>query len=276
MRPTGIAILLMVGATSAPAQWVKLLTPGAPRTRDGKVNLSAPAPRAKNGKPDLSGMWQADGAPFEELLKFTIGGVNGLGEDDPSRYFFNALADFKPGEEPMRPEVAAAWKKQLQSASKERPATLCNVPSMPIAETTPAPHKIVQTPDLLLVLYEDETTFRQIHLDGRTLSGESQPSFLGYSVGRWEGDTLIVEVSGFNDRGPLDIMGHPHSAEMRITERLRRRDYGHLEVEMAINDPKFYSQPFSFKFLEHLVPDTDLIEAFCAENETDAKHMPVK
>ena len=259
----------------ASAQWLDQPSAKAPRTKAGKVDLTAPAPLAANGKPDLTGVWQADGAPFEFLVKMMPGGVNGLGEDDPPRYFFNALADFKPGEEPLLPATAARWKQAGEAAAKTAPKSLCNVPSLPLAELTPAPHKIVQTPDVMLVLYEDDTVFRQIHLDGRQLPKDPQPTYLGYSVGRWEGDWLVVESAGFNDRGPLDIFGHPHSDAMRLTERMHRRDYGHLDVELTINDPKAYNKPITMKFVKHLLPDTDLIEAFCAENEFDTKHMVV-
>jgi hypothetical protein len=262
----------------AHAQWLNYRAAGTPRTRDGKANLSAPAPRTSNGKPDLSGIWQAEGAPFKELVKYVPGdGVNGVGESDPSFYFFNVLGDFKPEDAPLKPAAAAALRQRGEAAGKDAPASLCLPTSpIPIAEVTPAPFKIVQTTGLMLFLYEADTTFRQIYLDGRKHPDDPQPSWLGYSVGRWEGESLVVDVVGITDRSPLDIIGHPHSEAMRLTERFHRRDFGHMDVQITIDDPQMYTRPFTYKFTDKLLPDTDLIEAFCTENEKDATHMAAK
>ena len=148
-------LILSIGFTAGvQAQWLNHRDPEAPRTKDGKPNLSAPAPRSSNGKPDLSGIWQAEGAPLSELKKLLEDGINGLGEDDPPLTFFNVLADFKPEEAPMRPEVAAEWQKRAAAAFTEPPPALCVPPSTPLIDSFPSPYKIVETPKLVLMLYE--------------------------------------------------------------------------------------------------------------------------
>lgn len=267
-------LILSIGFTAGvQAQWLNHRDPEAPRTKDGKPNLSAPAPRSSNGKPDLSGIWQAEGAPLSELKKLLEDGINGLGEDDPPMTFFNVLADFKPEEAPMRPEVAAEWQKRAAAAFTEPPPALCVPPSTPFIDSFPSPYKIVETPKLVLMLYESDTFFRQIFMDGRKHPEDPQSSWLGYSTGKWEGDTLVVETVGLNDKSPLDIFGHPHSESMRVTERFHRRDFGHMDVLVTIDDPKMYTKPFTYKISQILRPDTDLLESFCVENETDLAHM---
>jgi hypothetical protein len=263
-------LVFLCAASAASAQWLNFKAPGTPRARDGKANLLAPAPRA-NSKPDLSGIWQAEGAPFRELVKYEPGGFNGLGEDVPSQYFFNVLSDFKPEEWPFQPEAGAAYRKQ--AAALRAAMQLCQPPATPMVDALPVPFKIVQTPGLVLMLFEADTFFRQIFMDGRKHPMDPQPSWLGYSVGRWEGDSLVVESTGFTERSPLDVIGHPHSDALRVTERFQRRDFGHMDVQITINDPKTYTKPFTYTVRERLLPDTDLIEGFCVEDEKDAAHM---
>jgi hypothetical protein len=190
------------------AQWLNYPDPGTPRTRDGKPNLSAP--RA-HGKPDLSGIWEPESSPRKLLLSLLPPGVgllpdgtNGLGEDNPQKYFLNILADFKPGAEPMTPAAAALLRQRFESGKK--PSTLCAPASVPVSDILPAPVEVLQTPRLTLMLYESDTVFRQIYTDGRKHPVDPQPSWLGYSVGRWEGDWFIVDAMGFNDQSPLDAM----------------------------------------------------------------------
>ena len=264
-----ILIALECGAVCAQAQWLNYRTPDAPRAHDGKVNLTGPVPHS-DGKPDLSGLWEADSAPTKELLKYVPGGVNGLGEDDPSQYFFNVFTDLNP-QELMRPETAAAYQK---AAAGPPPAqSLCAPPSTPMADAYPVPFKIVQTRKLVLLLYESDTFFRQIFMDGRRLPQDPLPDWLGYSTGRWENDELVVETIGLTGRSVLDIVGHPHSDDMRVTERFHRRDFGHLDVQITIDDPKMYIKPFTYTVKEHLMPDTELLESFCSEDEKDTKHL---
>src|SRR6266700_3193457 len=174
------------------AQWLNHSAPGTPRTRDGKPNLTAPAPRAANGKPDLSGIWQVEGSSFAELGRLLPGGVNGLGEDVPSKYFINILADFKPEESPVRPSDVALFRQRAEAFGKDGPITHCLPAGVPGGELLPGPFKIVQTPALTVMLYENNTIFRQVFTDGRKLPDDPQPAWQGYSVGKWDGDSLVV------------------------------------------------------------------------------------
>ena len=254
------------------AQWAVYHDPTVPRSRDGKPNLSAPAPRL-NGKPDLSGIWLPESAPVAEIQQYLLpGGINGLGEDLPTKYFFNFFADYAPGQEPMRPEVRAQLEKG--PPGPQGPPTLCPLPTIPLEGLVPAPFKIVQTPRLTMVLYEADTVFRQIFSDGRGLPSDPQPSWLGYSVGKWAGDSFAVETVGLNDKAPLDLLGHPRSEAMRLTETFRRRDFGHMDVQITIDDPKTYTKPVTILVKYRLVPDTELLESFCNENEKDLTHFP--
>jgi hypothetical protein len=266
-------ILILLVGVGVQAQWLNHRDPEAPRTKDGKPNLSAPAPRASNGKPDLSGVWQGEGAPISELMKILQGGLNGLGEDPPPLSFFNVLAAYKPEESPLRPEFRAAYEKRAAVAITTPPPALCAPPSTPFADSIPGPFKIVQTPKITLMLFEPDTVFRQIFTDGRKHPDDPQPSWLGYSIGKWQGDSLVVETVGMIPYAPLDVFGHPHSAAMRVTEQFHRRDFGHMDIQVTIDDPKTYTKPFSYKIGERLLPDTDLLESFCIEDEKDAAHM---
>jgi hypothetical protein len=260
------------------AQWLNQPDPRAPRTKDGKPNLSGPTPRLR-GKPDLSGVWQTEGSSKKELsslfppgVGLLPGGENGLGEDDPVKYFLNILADFKPGEEPLTAAGAAQLRELMQNPQK--PPSLCQPPSVPFTNLAPAPFKIVQTPELTLILYEADTIFRQVYTDGRKHPVDPQPSWLGYSVGHWDGDSFVVDAVGFNDRSPLDAMGHPHSEALRVTERYRRLDFGHMELQVTVDDPKIFTKPITNKVKLRLLPDTDVIESFCTEDEKDWAHFP--
>jgi hypothetical protein len=272
-----IAFLLTAASLPLAAQWLNHADPRTPRTRDGKPNLTAPAPRL-NGKPDLSGVWQAEYAPpgenerlFGDVFNFVVPG------DDPrtfSKYFLNILADFKPEEVPMRPEAAALFRKHGQGGNRESPSTRCAPQGIPRGELgNYLPFKIIQTPGVIAVLYEESNTYRQIYTDGRQLPVDRQPTWMGYSVGRWEGDTLVVDAAGFNDQGWLDAMGHPQSEDLRIRERFRRRDFGHMDLELTIDDPKTYTKPFTVKSTEVLIPDSDVLEYVCTENEKDRSHL---
>jgi hypothetical protein len=267
-------MMLAGAALCTNAQWAIYRDPTTPRTRDGKPNLSAPAPRV-NGKPDLSGIWQAESAPVEEIQQFLLpGGVNGPGETLPSKYFFNFFADYPAGKEPLQPGPKASF--ESSSQRHEKPPTLCPLPTLPVENLIPVPFKIVQTPRIMMILYEDITVFRQIFTDGRKLPSDPQPSWLGYSVGKWAGDAFVAETTGFNDAAPLDVVGHPRSESLRLTESFRRRDFGHLEMQMTVDDPKTYTKTVTVRVNFRLLPDTELIESFCTENEKDLVHFGVK
>jgi hypothetical protein len=264
----------------AQAQWLNYPAPGTPRTRDGKPNLSAPVLRAANGKLDLSGVWQAEPAPPGEIERL-LGDVSfqAVPGDDPrtfSKYFFNILADFKPDEAPIRREAAAELTRKRTEALgyADSPTTHCMPIGIPRGDLFSfAPFKIIQTPRLIVMLYEVDNTNRQIYTDGRKLPDDPQPAWLGYSVGKWEGDTLIVDTAGFNDKSWLDAFGHPHSEALRVQERFHRRDFGHMDVEVTVEDPKVFTKPFSVKFTLLLIPDSDILESFCNENEKDRPHL---
>ncbi len=279
MTPGRLFVLLILLSTGAPAQWLNFATPGIPRTPDGRPNLTAPTPRDGNGKPDLSGVWMHEITPvaevkrlfgdrFEDAVKVDVPGME-IGTQH--KYAFNILFDFKPEESPMRPEAAELMRR---SAFGRDPARVCDsIPGIPLADLLSEPIKIVQSPRLTVLMYEAGNSHRQIYTDGRRLPEEfSLPAWLGYSVGHWEKDTLVVETTGFNDKTTLDAAGHPHSDALRVTERYHRRDFGHLDVEMTFDDPKMYTRPFSIKVPHDLLADADIFESFC-ENEKDRAHL---
>ncbi len=274
-RRNWILLILAGVPLCARAQWLHNPAPGTPRTHDGKPNLAAPAPRASNGKPDLSGVWMAESSPIPELIRLLPGGVNGLGESIPSKYFLDILADFKQGEAPLVPAAAAAFR-QRSATPGNATITRCLPAGVPEGDLVPTPFKLIQTPGVIAMLYEMDNSFRQIFIDGRKQLDDPQPSWLGYSVGKWEGDWLVVDTIGLNDQSWLDAAGHTHSEALRVTERFHRRDFGHMEVEVHLDDPKTFTKPVTIHFNEELIPDTDLIEAFCAEGEQDFAHMTVK
>jgi hypothetical protein len=271
-----IALLSNGASTSAHAQWLNYPTPRSPRTPDGKPNLTAPAPRI-NGKPDLSGIWLVEATPLDELTRL-FGDLSPLsvpGDDARtfSKYIFNILADFKREEEPIQPEAAAVFRQRAPSAGKDFPTSHCLPAGVPTALMIPIPFKIIRTPGLIAMLFEGDNTIRQIYTDGRTHPADPYPLWLGYSVGKWEGDTLVVDTVGFNDKSWLDATGHPHSEALHVIERFRRRDFGHMDVQVTIEDPRMYTRPFAIKFTELLQPDTDILELYCNENERDRAHI---
>jgi hypothetical protein len=247
---TRVAFALIVLMTSAPvtAQWLKQPTQGIPQKADGTPDLSAAAPRTPDGKPDLSGLWRLN----------------------PGAYNGNIVADLSPQDIPSWAD--ALYKQRMEDLGKDDPATFKCLPQGPRAIIGGGWAKFIQTPGLLVILYED-LTYRQIFLDGRELPQDPHPSFMGYSVGHWEGDTLVVESTGFKDRTWLDFGGHPHSEALRITEHFRRRDFGHVDLEETFEDPKIYARPWTVSIRVDLVTDTELLEYVCNENEKDYQHL---
>ena len=242
-----ILFLLVLASFPLGAQWLDHPTPGVPRTPDGMPDLTAPAPRTADGRPDLSGLWSIPSAP----------------------YYYNIAAD-NPGI--FQPWAEALYEQRKLDFAKDSMETLC-LPFGPVYSTTPFREtKIVQTPGLIVMLYSD-LVHRQIFMDGRELEEDPNPSWMGYSVAYWDDDTLVVESNGFNDRTWLDFMGHPHTEQLRLTERYRRRDFGHLNLEMTIEDPGALSKPLSITVDFDLWPDTTMLEFVCDENEKDRSHM---
>jgi hypothetical protein len=220
------------------AQWLNYPTPGIPRTPDGKPNLSASAPRTPDGKPDLSGIW---------AITKSEGG----------------LSQLKPSE--IKPWALKLAKERGKTLFKDSPLITC------LPNDGDGVAKIVQTPGLIVMLRES-LTYRQVFLDGRELPKDPNPDWMGYSVGRWDGDTLVVESTGYTDRKWLES-GYPHTENMRITERYQRGDFGHLTVDATVSDPEAYEKPWTRKTEMRYLPDTDLLEYVCAENEKDRVHM---
>ena len=271
-----LGIALTGAMVSANAQWLNYPAPGTPLTRDGKPNLSAKAPRARNGKPDLSGVWMIEPPPAGEIERLygVLGNAVVVG-DDPrtfSRYFLNLLIDFKPEEEPIRPEAAALWLKRRQTM--DSPMSHCLPLGVPAIDLIAFPFKIFQTPEAIAIFYEVDGIFRQIHTDGRKLPVDPFPAWMGYSTGKWEGDTLVVDTAGFNDQGWLDAGGHPRSQALHVQERFHRRDFGHMDVQATVEDPNVLTKPVTIKFTELLIPNSDVLENFCVEGERDRAHMP--
>jgi hypothetical protein len=268
-----LPLMFALLAACAPAQWLNYPSPGTPRTSDGKPNLTAPAPRAANRKPDLSGVWMHQRTPLAEMKRLfgdNVGAtsVPGMEVETVSKYAVNILLDFKPEDSPMRPEAAEIFHRRA-TGHEERGT--CLPVGVPLGTLLSEPFKIVQSPRLIAVLFED--THRQIYTDGRALPKEfEQPSWLGYSTGKWDGDTLVVETAGFNDKTWLDVAGHPHSEALRIVERYHRRDFGHLDDEMTFHDPQMYTKPFTIKVTYELQASSDIFEYFCDENEKDSAH----
>jgi hypothetical protein len=265
------------------AQWLNYPAPGTPRTPDGKPDLTAPAPRAMDGKPDLSGTWHAHPASSEDFKRLfgaavvdnieTLS-VPGMELNTVSIYAASIFADFKPAEVPMRPAAAQIFRRRVSGAE---PLQTCLPLGIPVAGLVSEATKFIQSPQQLVILYESDGTHRQIYTDGRTLPKEIiQPAWLGYSAGRWDRDTLVVESAGFNDKTWLDILGHPHSEALHIVERYRRRDFGHMDVEMTFDDPEMYTQPFNIKYVLDLLPGSDVFENICNENEKDRIHTEKK
>ncbi|HEY4365514.1 MAG TPA: hypothetical protein VGN17_31425 [Bryobacteraceae bacterium] len=237
-----LAICLPLGA-----QWLKYPTPGIPRSAEGKPNLTAPAPKTAEGKPDLSGIWHIDG----------------LG------YSTNITSDLKPGD--MLPWAEAVTKERVAKLGLDNPVSRC-LPPGPSIGLFGELQKVIQTRDEVAILNESGI-FRQVFTDGRPLPEDPSPAWQGYSVGHWEGDTLVVETAGFNDRSWLDFGGHPHTEALRVTERYRRKDFGHMRLEVTFDDPKTFTRAWSIGMDVFLVPDTELLETVCNENEKDAVHL---
>ncbi len=271
-----VVYLLLLLAPGAGAQWLHYPTPGIPRTRDGKPNLSAPAPKV-NGKPELSGVWQIEPTPLEELKKL-FGDVDALdvpGDDASlySKYFLSVLADYPPNQSPLLPAAAEILLRHDKHDSADLPYTKCLPAGVPLSETLPFPFKIVPTPGLTLIVHESDSSVRQIYTDGRKHTPDPQPTWSGYSVGHWEGDTLVVDTVGFNDLSWLDVSGTPHSEALHTVERMRRRDFGHLDVQVTLEDPKTFSKALTIHYSARLLADSDIQENICAENEKDLRHF---
>ena len=227
-----LAVVLSLAAPlPAQAQWLSHPTPNIPRASTGKPDLAAPAPRGADGHPDLSGPWTGRSAVFQVP------------------------------EEELTEKSKALIREREENYFKDRPAFRCQ-PAGP--ETVIGWRRIVQTPSLIAIAYET-LTYRFIFMDGRTLEANPERTWMGYSVGRWEGDTLVVESFGFNDRTWLDARGLPHTEALRTTERYRRRTLGQLQVELTVADPGAFAKPWTVTYDLEFQPDTEMVEAVCED-----------
>jgi hypothetical protein len=258
------------------AQWPPYPTARVPRTPDGKPNLAAPAPRTADGKPDLSGIWRnarGFGTP-----NAGVGGAAGAplldGTIPPRANQFWDIGWGLEGGLPLRPWAAELLKKRIADDGKDNPDAHCLPMGLMQLHNHPQPRKIIQTPDMIVILYEGNAGLRQIFLDGRpSPTNDPQPWWYGYSTGKWDGDTLVVQTTGFRDDGWLDINGSPLTDAAKWTERFRRVNFGTLEIEITVDDPKAYTRPWTVKIDQRLMPDTELIEFVCAENEKSSAHF---
>jgi hypothetical protein len=273
--------LLTSFLSSASAQWLDFLDPATPLTPAGKPDLSAKTPRTADGKPDLSGVWQVEAPPPGEIERLygkdvADGPLATAGDDVNlhSKYFMNIFIDYKRGEEPLTPAARAAMARPSGGGGGgERSAlSYCLPTGMPNRWFYDRPLTIFQTPKQLGIFYEADGAFREIHTDGRKLPVDPFPSWMGYSTGHWDGDTLIVDSTGYNDKVRLSG-GYPHSEAMHIQERFHRRDFGHLDIDITVDDPAMLTKPVTVKVTELLLPNSDMVEYFCAEGERDAANM---
>jgi hypothetical protein len=254
MQLTAMPAALLLLPVSLSAQWLNFKTPGIPRTPDGKPNLTAPAPRMPDGKPDLSGFWRA--------------GANG----GPVSYVVDLIQDIKD-ETIFKPAAEAVLHKRLAELGRDWPPRHC-LPFGPAESLSGQPYRIIQSPTVVALLLNSDVgdNYRQIFLDGRELPKDPNPTWHGYSVGHWEGDTLVVETAGFNDRSWLDMAGHPHSERLHVTERFQRVDFGHMDLQVTFDDPETMTRPLSIRAVINYMPDTEMLEGVC-ENERDAPHL---
>jgi hypothetical protein len=265
----GVVAIVSLVSSSVSAQWPTYRKADAPRTLDGKVRMDAPVPRTMDGKPDLSGVWDTVRTGTGQVI---------VGKDVPplqrTSQFWNIGAGLD-GDLPLQPWAFELRAQRVANHSKDNPDAHCLPIGLTQLHNHPQPRKIIQTPSVIVILYEANDGIRQIFTDGRPLpNNDPQPWWYGYSIGRWEGDTLVVETSNFKDGGWLDVNGAPLTDAAKMTERFRRLDYGTLEIEVTVDDPKAYTRPWTaVKIRQRLLPDDELIEFICAENEKSSKHF---
>jgi len=265
MRALSLAVLL---ASPLAAQWVHLPTPGVPRARDGKPNLTAPAPKTTGGKPDFSGLW----IPRDKLgCNVAERGVE-CTELPLTPQIINIASGMKDGL-PYQPWAADLVKKRSQDVALIDPHTHCMPPNFPRAWSFPETLKIIQIPTEMVLLNEFNASYRQIFVDGRKMPDDLLPTWNGYSVAHWEGDTLVVECAGYRDDSWLDTSGNFFSGEARVTERIRRPTFGTLDVDVTVNDPKVFTKPWTVALHMRPLLNTEMIDFYCQDNNKDLQHM---
>ena len=233
----------LMAAAPLSAQWLDHPTAGIPRTPDGKPNLSAPVPRTHDGKPELAGLWRPSPGMVGDIAR-----------------------NLKPGEVPYQPWAEELFKYRRSTSSKDDPTANCIVGGVPRSDLVGYPFKILQVPGMVAILYEAVHSYRQIFTDGRQLPKDPNPSWFGYSVGKWEGDVFVVTTTGFNDKGWLDNGGKPATDQLRVTERFIRKDFGNMDIQITVDDPKAYTKPWTVTQPLAYQADTELLEYICNEN----------
>jgi len=260
-----VAFLIATASPKLFGQWLDYPTAGVPRTPDGKPNLIAPAPRTTDGKPDLSGMWGWE-------TRANCGAR--CNDTQVGREFINIASNLKGGL-PYKPE-ARDLVKQRTGKQDQDPNVRCMPRDAPRIWTDDYYKRLIQTPERLIVLTERNMQYRQIFTDGRPLPQDPNPTWNGYSTGKWDGDTLVIQTSGFRDGLWLDANGNPLTNAGKMVEKLRRPNYGTLEIEITIDDPSAYTAPWTVKLTQPLVLDSELLDYYCLENEKDFAHMQQK
>ena len=258
-----IAAGILAATAVGSAQWIGYPTANVPKTGDGKPNLLAAAPRLADGRPDFSGVWRNEG--------FTGPATEGLGAV-PRTVFFDLAHGMKDAV-PYQPWAAELARKRRSDEARDNPDARC-LPIGPLQMLAhPLPKKIVHVPGLLVLLHERNMEFRQIYTDGRQLPADPNPSWYGYSAARWEGDTLVVDTNGLRDGLWADFWGSPLTDQARMTERIRRPNFGALEIQVTVTDPKAYTRPWTVNVNQRLGLDLDLLEYACLENEKDVPRL---
>ena len=261
-----LAVVALVALPAlASAQWLDYRTPGTPRLANGAPDLGAPAPRTAEGKPDFSGMWFAN-VPAKDYCRE----ADCIQEERMAREQINLGIKLEGG----LPYTEWSKEQMVQrraNGGREDPHTYCKPPNFPRAWTLPQYIKIVQTPSLMVMLHEFNAAYREVFLDGRPLPEDPNPTWNGYSTGHWDGDTLVIETNGIRDDMWLDIQGSPVTESARVTERLTRVSFGIMQVEIAVNDPKAYTRPWSVTIEMAVQVDTTMLEEICLDDEQDVR-----
>jgi hypothetical protein len=254
-----LAIATLVLPSAVLAQWAAHASHHVPLAANGEPDFDAPAPRTADGKPDLSGVWQGVNGRSEPVLTFSSG--------PPVAGFLNVGENIEGGL-PLKPDAEGLLKKRREANGRDNPEAACLPMGIMQFHTQGAPRKLIQTRDVLVILYEASMGVRQIFTDGRALpTDDPQPWWYGYSIGHWEDDTLVVETAGLRDDGWLDVFGAPLTDAARLTERFRRPSYGRLEIDVTVDDPKAYARPWTVRVNQRIMPDQELLEFVCLENQ---------
>ena len=259
------AVAFVLCSCVAAAQWLNYPTPGVPRTADGKPNLLAPAPRL-DGHRDLSGVWKLEPAPCDPAS------INQCGGDYTGGPEFGNLGARLPGGLPYQAWAAEMVRLRAPDLGRDDPVAACKPAGALRLLTYPPYRKFLQMPGLFVILSERDVTYRQVFTDGRPLPEDPSPNWNGYSIGRWDGDALVVETIGFRDGTWLDRRASPLTSAAKMTEKFRRVNFGNLEIEIIIEDSKAYTKPFTVKLHQMLVLNTDLLDYHCQDNEKDSAH----